>query len=110
MAAPPALARGPTSGSDDGDRRRHKWSRSETGEGSRSPSRERKPRRHGGPRRSRSRSPQSRWPQHVDSYYGDEYLRNTLTSSTGPPFQYGPAYRYLPAHSGATTPTPAPTY
>ena len=56
-AAPPAPAPEPMSGSADGDRRQHKRSRSETRERSRSHSRERRPRRHGGPRRSRSRSP-----------------------------------------------------
>ena len=103
-AAPPAPAPQPTSGSNDGDRRRHQRSRSGTRERSRSPSRERRPCRHGGPRRSRSRSPPSLWPRHVDSYYGDQYLCNPLTSPTGPPFQYGAAYGYLPAHSGVATP------
>ena len=30
--------------------------------------------------------PPSRWPRHVDSYYGGQYLRNPMTSPTGPPF------------------------
>ena len=109
-AAPPTPALEATGCSDDRDRRRQKKSRSETTNRSRSHSRERRPRRHGGLRRSRFWSTPSRWPRHVDSYYGDQYVRNPMTSPSGPPFQYGATYGYLPAHSGAATPAPAPTY
>ena len=106
-AAPPAPAPGHTDSAEEGERRCDKRSRSETPQRSRSPSRERRSHRHGGSRRSRSWSLPSRWPRHVDSYYGDRYLRNPMTSTTGPPFQYRATYGYLPAHSGATTATPS---
>ena len=48
-------------------------------------------------------------PRHVDSYYGDQYLRNPLTCPTGQPFQYGATYGHLPALSGAATAAPTPT-
>ena len=99
-AAPPAPAPECTSGSDEGDQRRHKRSRSETRERSRSPSRERRP-------HEWRAAPVQVPARHVDSYYGNEYLRNPLTSSTGAPFQYGATYGYLPVHSGAATPAPA---
>ena len=106
VAAPPAPAPGHTDSTEEGDRRRDKPSRSGTQERLRSPSRERRSRRHCGSRQSRSRYPPSRWPQHVDSYYGDQYMRNPMTSPAGPLFQYGATYGYLPAHSGVATPTP----
>ena len=106
VAAPPAPAPGHMDGTEEGERHCDKRSRSETRERSCSPSRERRSRRHGGSRQSRSWSPPSRWPRHVDSYYGDQYMRNPMTSPTGPPFQHGATYGYLPSHSSAATPTP----
>ena len=110
-AAPPAPTPEPTSGSHDGDRRRHKRPSSESRECARSSSTHRRPRRHGGPHRFRSQSPPSRGPEHVDSYYGDRSLRNPLIFPRGPHlFRYGAAYGYLPADRGISQPPPPPPH
>ena len=88
-AAISTLAAAQADNVDEGERHRSKWSRSETREQSRSPLRERRSCRHGGSRRSPSRSPPPRWTRHVDTYYNDQYMRNPMTSPTGPPFSTG---------------------
>ena len=69
---------------------------------SRSPSRERRHRRHGGTCRSRSQSPPPRWARHVDSHYTDQYMRNPSMGRPMVTSQHGHAHPHVSVASPPT--------